>query len=199
LNGHSLRMGNPVLFLRIRHFIKFMMVWFIIFIVWSLLIGENKRDDLLGYDTCLIGGYLLHKHFSSWLSVILSALSGFVHMLLRAHLTWYILAVFFFNPFQVGLLDLISLQHCLLLIFHVECTRWCRFTFLANFNNKSQGVLSRTNISRMILSTSVMNPYTWLMVWQWSLSASLQHNCSHRSCMPNCIKPKIIAWIWKVV
>jgi len=41
-----------------------MIVWCIIFIVLSLLIGENKTDDL-GYDTWLIGGYLVHKHFSS--------------------------------------------------------------------------------------------------------------------------------------
>jgi hypothetical protein len=41
--------------------------------------------------------------------------------------------------------------------------------------------------------TSVINPYRWLMVWQWRqfLQPPLQDKCGHRLPMPNHIKPKI--------
>ena len=136
--------------------------------MWSLLIGENKTDDLLGYDTWLIGSYLLHNHFSYWLSTtcnFISIIRTCTYAAVNKSNMVYVRN--FFNLFQVSLLNLISLQHCHLPVFHLDCTRWCRFTFLVHFSNKSQGFWSGTNISCVIVSANVMNPYTWLLVWQW--------------------------------
>jgi len=45
----------------------------------------------------------------------------------------------FVHIFQVSLLCLISLQYWLSFIhFYVDCTRWCRFTFLTHVGKKSQ-------------------------------------------------------------
>jgi len=72
------------------------------------------------------------------LSVILSALSWIVHMLLWVKLTFRHLSTICL-PFQVCLLHLISLQYWLSSPFvHVDCFGWCRFTFLTHFGKKRQ-------------------------------------------------------------
>ena len=68
-----------------------------------------------------------------------AALSPVVRMLLWAGLTlWHMSTVR--STFSSRLISLISLQYtsCLSPIFHVNCSQWCRFTFLTHFVKKIQ-------------------------------------------------------------
>ena len=113
---------------------------------------------------------LLHKHFGFWtctFSVILSALSRIVPTLQWVSLTlWHInnLFTFFKSAYYVCL---ISLQHRLYFThFHVDYTRWCRFTFLTHVGKESQ-CCKRKLDELCDYITNIINPWTWLTAWQW--------------------------------
>ena len=106
---------------------------------------------------------LLHdRHFTTWLSFILTVLPNYCEQV------WcYTICQQFVHCFQVSLLCLISLQYyCILLIFHLHCSRWCRFTFLTHVVRKCQCCWRGNWMSCVIISLSIINPHTWL-AWQW--------------------------------
>jgi hypothetical protein len=58
-------------------------------------------------------------------------------------------------------------------IFHVDCSKWCRFTFLTCVGKNSQcccgNYIGRVNV------IIVVSPYTWMIAWMTSLSACIQY------------------------
>jgi len=58
----------------------------------------------------------------------------------------------FVHLFKVLLLHLISLQYSLSLIFHLDCTRRCRFLFLTHVSTKSQCCSRGNYMSCLIMS-----------------------------------------------
>jgi hypothetical protein len=86
-------------------------------------------------------------------------------MLLQANLTWYMSTICAPFSFQFTTFNFSSTLY-ILPIFHLDCVRWCRIMFPVHFSNKSQCRWSGNFISCVTI-TKVIDPFTWLMVWQW--------------------------------
>ena len=86
------------------------------------------------------------------LSVILSALSRIVCMLIWVNLIlWHMSTIFCLFKLVYYLSFLFSTDY-IWPIFHLNCIRWCTFTFLTDFGNRSQCCWRVEYISRVIIS-----------------------------------------------
>jgi hypothetical protein len=84
---------------------------------------------------------LLHIHFSSWLRTFCNSMSIIMNStyatMSKSNITAYVTNLFTFYKSAYYVQYLFNTD-CILLIFHLDCTRWCRFTYLTHFVNKHQ-------------------------------------------------------------
>jgi len=106
----------------------------------------------------------------------------------------YVNNSFTFFKFASYILFLCSTE-CLSPIFHLKCTRWCKFTFLTQLVTKANGVESGTTSDTRLYHQRT-NPHTWLMAWQWChcLLASKTRQVRPGIGMPNHDKPINVAY-----
>ena len=75
--------------------------------------------------------------------------------------------------------------NCISPVFHLDCTTWCRYTFLTHFGNKSHCCWRGNFITQVILFIHMTDGVKGMLV-----SVILQHS----TCMLNLVKPKIIKY-----
>jgi len=73
--------------------------------------------------------------------------------------------------------------------------------FLTHFDKKKPMLLEAELHEPRDYITSVINPHTWMIVWQWHhfLLSSNIRQAQPGIIMPNRVKPKIITWIRNMV
>jgi hypothetical protein len=90
-------------------------------------------------DTAVV--VLLHKHFSSWLSIFYNSNSIIMNCMYtnmsESNATGYVNNSFTFFKLACYISFLFN-TNCLSLISYSDCSRWCWFMFLTRLGNKSQ-------------------------------------------------------------
>jgi len=98
---------------------------------------------------------LLHKHFSSWLSTYCNSISVIMYCT-YATVSESKIMPFFSNSFTFFKLAYyvccLFSTDCLSPIFHLDCTRWCRFTLLTHIGKKSQCSRRENLMSHLFVS-----------------------------------------------
>ena len=113
----------------------------------SLKCHKNIRLTSIGFGRVhsnLTVVILLHKHFSSWLSTFCNFVSIVMNCMYTNMSEWnvttYVKNLFTFFRLA-SYVYFLFFTNGLLPIFHLDCSRWCRFAFFTHFGSKSQWCL----------------------------------------------------------
>jgi len=137
--------------------------------LWKGLWTGSKTDNRMNEwkETAIVFGtvhsnstavVLMQKRFSSWLGTFCEHYHKLCVCYYESSLTLRVCQQFFYVRFP-------SNTDRLSPIFHLDCTGWRRFMFLMLVRRPVQLKRSLNDLRDCI--SSVIDPDTWLMAWQW--------------------------------